>query len=277
MYIIGAIVAQAIVVVLLNEYMNRRGQYPAEKPQNEDAPPAPPPSTVTETKESVAQTISPAIADDAVGLSNFSVADLKAMMEEVVKPIRDCVETLMDEKDAEFDVKDETSVPPKRMSPEREARAWEDHRDEEAQLEREDNTVAPPNPLACGADFDSLTKASAIVQSDEPQPIGALQFAMNVFRTVDGTQFSGCLPDALLEKLYECHRRVEMNEALREEESETETAPAEAVPAKKAEVMQQAEDKPEPKPEPVIEPEVKEAPIPRFRMSFLNKPSQSQN
>lgn len=139
MYIIGAIVAQAIVVVLLNEYMNRRGQYPAEKPQNEDAPPAPPPSTVTETKESVAQTISPAIADDAVGLSNFSVADLKAMMEEVVKPIRDCVETLMDEKDAEFDVKDETSVPPKRMSPEREARAWEDHRDEEAQLEREDN------------------------------------------------------------------------------------------------------------------------------------------
>ena len=80
---------------------------------------------------------------DAVGLSNFSVADLKAMMEEVVKPIRDCVETLMDEKDAEFDVKDETSVPPKRMSPEREARAWEDHRDEEAQLEREDNTVAP--------------------------------------------------------------------------------------------------------------------------------------
>lgn len=62
MYIIGAIVAQAIVVVLLNEYMNRRGQYPAEKPQNEDAPPAPPPSTVTETKESVPQTIGPAIA-----------------------------------------------------------------------------------------------------------------------------------------------------------------------------------------------------------------------
>ena len=205
------------------------------------------------------------------------MADLKAMMEDVVKPIRDCVETLMDEKDAEFDVKNEVPAPPKRMSPEREARAWEDHRDEEAQLEREDNTVAPPNPLACGADFDSLTKASAIVQSDEPQPIGALQFAMNVFRTVDGTQFSGCLPDALLEKLYECHRRVEMNEALREEESETETAPAEAVPAKKAEVMQQAEVKPEPKPEPVIEPEVKEAPIPRFRMSFLNKPSQSQN
>ena len=277
MYIIGAIVAQAIVVVLLNEYLNRRGQPHAATPQQEDTPPAPPPSTVTEAKESEHPAINPAIADDAVGLSNFSMADLKAMMEEVVKPIRDCVETLMDEKDAEFDVKDETSVPPKRMSPEREARAWEDHRDEEAQLEREDNTVAPPNPLASGVDFDSITKASDILQSGEQQPVGALQFAMNVFRTVDGTQFSGCLPDALLEKLYECHRRVEMNEALREEESETETAPAEAVPAKKAEVMQQAEDKPEPKPEPVIEPEVKEAPIPRFRMSFLNKPSQSQN
>ena len=269
--------AQAIVVVLLNEYLNRRGQYPAATPQQEDTPPAPPPSTATEAKESEHPAINPVTADDAVGLSNFSMADLKAMMEDVVKPIRDCVETLMDEKDAEFDVKNEVPAPPKQMSPEREARAWEDHRDEEAQLEREDNTVAPPNPLACGADFDSLTKASAIVQSDEPQPIGALQFAMNVFRTVDGTQFSGCLPDALLEKLYECHRRVEMNEALREEENETETAPAETVPAKEAEVMQQAEEKLEPKPEPVIEPEVKEAPIPRFRMSFLNKPSQSQN
>ena len=59
MYIIGAIVAQAIVVVLLNEYMNRRGQYPAEKPQEENAPPAPSPSTVSETKESVPQTGKP--------------------------------------------------------------------------------------------------------------------------------------------------------------------------------------------------------------------------
>ena len=163
-------------------------------------------------KRSVAQTISPAIADDAVGLSNFSVADLKAMMEEVVKPIRDCVETLMDEKDAEFDVKNEVPAPPKRMSPEREARAWEDHRDEEAQLEREDNTVAPPNPLASGVDFDSITKASDIFAVWRTTALGALQFAMNVFRTVDGTQFSGCLPDALLEKLYECHRKVEMND-----------------------------------------------------------------
>ncbi len=277
MYIIGAIVAQAIVVVLLNEYMNRRGQYPAEKPQEENAPPAPSPSTVSETKESVPQTISPAIADDAVGLSNFSVADLKAMMEEVVKPIRDCVETLMDEKDAEFDVKNEIPTPPKRMSPEREARAWEDHRDEEAQLEREDNTVAPPNPLASGVDFDSITKASDILQSGEQQPVGALQFAMNVFRTVDGTQFSGCLPDALLEKLYECHRKVEMNdEAFRQEEPESEIPAAEPIPEKEPEVRQK-EVKPEPKAEPVIEPEVKDAPAPRFRMEFLRKPSQSKN
>lgn len=255
LYIIGTIVAQAIVVVLLNEYLNRRGQPPAATPQQEDTPPAPSPSMVTEAKESEHPAINPATVDDAVGLSNFS-------------SIRVSTQSLMG-----FTTSSIIAL----RSAEREARAWEDHRDEEAQLEREDNTVAPPNPLACGADFDSLTKASAIVQSDEPQPIGALQFAMNVFRTVDGTQFSGCLPDALLEKLYECHRRVEMNEALREEESETETAPAEAVPAKEAEVMQQAEEKPEPKPEPVIEPEVKEAPIPRFRMSFLNKTSQSQN
>lgn len=198
-------------------------------------------------------------------------------MEEVVKPIRDCVETLMDEKDAEFDVKNETPAPPKRMSPEREALAWEDHRDEEAQLEKEDNTVAPPNPLASGVDFDSITKASDILQSGEQQPVGALQFAMNVFRTVDGTQFSGCLPDALLEKLYECHRKVEMNdEAFRQEEPESETPAAETVPEQEPEVKQN-EEKPEPKAEPVIEPEVKDAPAPRFRMEFLRKPSQSKH
>lgn len=275
MYIIGAIVAQAIAVVLLNEYMNRRGQPPAATPPQEPNPPAPPP--VTETKESEPNPINPAIADDAVGLSHFSVADLKAMMEEVVKPIRDCVETLMDEKDAEFDVKDEAPAPPKRMSPEIEARAWEDHRDEEAQLEREENTVAPPNPLASGADFDSIAKASGILQSDEPQPIGALQFAMNVFRTVDGTQFSGCLPDALLEKLRECHRKVEMNdEAFREEEPVTEKPAAEPTSEKEPEVRQK-EEKTEPKTEPASEPEVKAAPAPRFRMEFLRKPSHSQN
>ncbi len=37
-----------------------------------------------------------------------------------------------------------------------------------------------------------------------------LKFAMNIYRTLDGTQFSGCLPDALLEKLIECHRRFDM-------------------------------------------------------------------
>ena len=68
----------------IHEYMNRRGQYPAEKPQNVDTPPAPPPPTVLEAKESVPQTIGPAIADDAVGLSNFSVADLKAMRQRAV-------------------------------------------------------------------------------------------------------------------------------------------------------------------------------------------------
>lgn len=278
LYIIGAIVAQAIVVVLLTEYINRRTQFtPAQQPR-EEPPSDPDPTSVVETKEHETSSVPQVVPEDnAVGVSQFSMAELRAMMEDVVKPIRECVETLMDEKDAEFEVKNEVPAPSKRMSAEQEAKAWEDQRDVERQLDKEDDTVAPPNPLATGVDFDSITQAASIVESPENQPVGALQFAMNVFRTVDGTQFSGCLPDALLEKLYECHRRVEMNEALREEESETETVPAEAIPAKEAEPMPQIEEKPEPKPEPVIEPEVKEAPAPRFRMSFLHKPSHFQN
>lgn len=272
MYIIGAIVAQAIAVVLLNEYLNRRCEPPAAA-QPQEASPPPLSSAVPEEKES-ANTVTTL---DAVGKSNWTVEELKAMMEDVVKPIRECVESMMDAKDAEFDVKDEVTTPPMRMSPERESRAWEDHRDEEALLDREDNTVAPPNPLASGVDFDSLTKASSIVQSEEAQPIGALQFAMNVFRTVDGTQFSGCLPDSLLEKLYECHRKVEMNdEAFREDKSENEVIPAETPSGKTTEVKQQVEEKPEPEVDPVSEPAVKAAPIPRFQKSFLKQP-QSQN
>ena len=280
LYIIGAIVAQAIVVVLLTEYINRRTQFPPAQQPREELPSAPVPTPVVETKEHETSSVPQVVPEDnAVGVSQFSMAELRAMMEDVVKPIRECVETLMDEKDAEFEVKNEVPAPSKRMSAEQEAKAWEDQRDVERQLDKEDDTVAPPNPLATGVDFDSITKAASIVESPESQPVGALQFAMNVFRTVDGTQFSGCLPDALLEKLYECHRRVEMNEALREEESETETVPAEAIPAKEAEPMPQVEEKPEPKPEPdpVIEPEAKETPAPRFRMSFLHKPSHSQN
>lgn len=280
LYIIGAIVAQAIVVVLLTEYINRRTQFPPAQQPREEPPSAPAPAPVAETKESETPPIPQVTPEDnAVGVSQFSMAELRAMMEDVVKPIRECVETLMDEKDAEFEVKNEDPAPSKRMSAEQEAKAWDDQRDVEAQLDKEDDTVAPPNPLASGVDFDSITKAASIVESPDNQPVGALQFAMNVFRTVDGTQFSGCLPDALLEKLYECHRRVEMNEALREEENETETAPVETIPVKGTEAIPQVEEKPEPKPEPepVIEPEVKEAPAPRFRMSFLHKPSHSQN
>ena len=235
LYIIGTIVAQAIVVVLLNEYLNRRGQPHAATPQQEDTPPAPPPSTVTEAKESEHPAINPATPDDAVGLSNFSMADLKAMMEEVVKPIRDCVETLMDEKDAEFDVKDETSVPPKRMSPEREARAWEDHRDEEAQLEREDNTVAPPKSVGKRCRFRFNHKSVRHFAVWRTTARWRIAICNECFRTVDGTQFSGCLPDALLEKLYECHRKVEMNdEAFRQEEPESETPTARTCPGERA-------------------------------------------
>lgn len=261
LYILAAIVAQAIVVVLLVEYINRRGQ-PAVVKQEESNLPAP--------SETDAQPIVSDQSDNAVGVSNFSISDLRAMMEDVVKPLRECVETLMDAKDAEFDVKEEATLPAKRMSQDAEAAAWEDHRDEEAILDNDDHSVAAPNPLASGVDFDSITKATAIVQSDEPQPIGELQFAMNVFRTVDGTQFSGCLPDALLEKLYECHRKVEMNEnAFREEDSMSETSK----PPFPKDSVKKSEVKTEPIQETVKESEVKEAPAPRFRMEFLRKPS----
>lgn len=263
LYILAAIVAQAIVVVLIVEYINRRSM-PDDPVNLETAPPEEEEekSQPTEKKE-----------EEAVGESSFSYEAFKAMQKDI-RSLRECVETLMDAKDAEFDVPDnekkesKEEVPAARMSREAEAKAWEDNRDDIAQLEREDDTVAYPNELATGADFDSITKATVILETADGRTPEDLKFAMNIYRTLDGTQFSGCLPDALLEKLIECHRRFDMKVNVSEDKNDDE--------AKAPDV----EEKPQPQQKKEAElkekfEELAKGPdsenTPRFNMDFVRK------
>lgn len=271
LYITAAIVAQAIVVVLLVEFINRRSK-PDEVPASQqDQPEEATPPSAKDTKD-----------DEAIGESKFSYEAFKVMQDEI-KSLKECVETLMDAKDAEFDEpaqkeKEEQETkedfPDARMSPEEEMKAWEDNRDDIARLEREDDTVAYPNQLATGADFDSITKATVILETADGRTPEDLRFAMNIYRTLEGTQFSGCLPDALLDKLIECHRKVEMkiNSAPEDKIQEDPTAPAVEKkpipqPKKEKELKEKFE---EPAKEPVSEN------TPRFSMDFVRKHKQNK-
>lgn len=273
LYILAAIVAQGIVVVLLIEFINRK---PApEKSEEVRASPDPPPA------ESNAPT-SPLAAPkedgtSVIGESTFSYEAFQAMQEEI-KALRECVETLMDAKDAEFDEKTEEkqepkeAVPDARMSPEEEAKAWEDHRDEIANLDKEDESVAYPNPLASGADFDSIAKATVILETPDGRTNEDLQFAVKLYRTLEGTEFCGCLPNALLEKLYECHRKVELKEnAFPEDNEEEKKAPAEE---KKPMPKKQKEPKRK-MPTPAKQPD-ENASKPKFSMDFVRKSPQNK-
>lgn len=263
LYILAAIVAQAIVVVLIVEYINRRSM-PGEASNVETT------SSEVEQKEPLPTEKK---EEEAVGESSFSYEAFKAMQEDI-RSLRECVETLMDAKDAEFDEPDtekkesKEEVPDARMSREAEAKAWEDNRDEIVRLEKEDDTVAYPNELATGADFDSITKATVILETADGRTPEDLQFAMKIYRTLEGTQFSGCLPDALLEKLIECHRRFDLKINVSEDKNDEEAI------SPFVEIKPQSQEKIEEEMKAKFE-ELAKSPdsetTPRFNMDFVRK------
>lgn len=240
--IIGAIVAQAIVVVLIIEYIERRGKValPQEAKATE-GPPAEDTPNVAE-KEEIANR--PEEPDDAIGKSLFTAEQFKAMVAEVVKPlIKECIEEAMDMRDVEFDkTKEETAKEEKpeqqeepkddmRMTAEQESRAWEDLRDEEDKLDKENNDPVPPNPLASGADFEQITAATDTLEHPENHTVHEFTMAVKVIHGLNGTEFTGCLPDSLFERLQQFHRmadRKTVEETMNSEKVETVSKPTES-------------------------------------------------
>lgn len=215
-YILAILLAQVIVVVILFQFIDRRGSVPKEKKQE---------SSVLAEENMIAGggEASEVQADDdnVVGLSTYNVNDLKKLVTDIIAPImKECIEAAIEMKDVQFDEsKIARETVSARMTPEQEARAFDDNRDREDMLDKEDNTVAAPNTFATGADFDTLAKAQMILQSDGVPTPEEHKIVVDMYHSVEGTEFCARLPKTLLEKLYECHRRAEAHdEAFKKDE-----------------------------------------------------------
>ena len=202
-YSLALLLAQGIAVVLLMQFIDRKSKQETEPSES---------SLETKSSESVSKTQS---EDDAIGPSGFNLNDFKMMVAEVIRPIvEECVEAAMEAKDVQFDESKEITTSSKsRMTPEQEARAFDDYRDIEEKLEKEDNSFTPPNSFASGVDFDTLTKAKVILQSDNPPSTEEHEILLGMHKSIEGTELYARLPENMLEKLYECHRSAEMKKA----------------------------------------------------------------
>ena len=215
-YILAILLAQAIVVVLLFQFIDRRK--PATEEKKEESPES---ADGNMNAGGIEASEVPVDEDNVVGLSTYDVNDLKKLVTDIIAPImKDCIEAAIEMKDVQFEESKTAREPASaRMTPEQEARAFDDNRDREEMLDREDNSVAAPNTFATGADFDTLAKAQMILQSDGVPTPEEHKIVVDMYHSVEGTEFCARLPKTLLEKLYECHRRAEAHdEAFRTDE-----------------------------------------------------------
>lgn len=229
LYILAAIVAQAIAVVLIIEFIERRGKKSPEVPPADTAVVASLENKTQPTLES--EDVSPvkqpvgndkvAIEDDeAVGRSTFTHEQFKAMMEAMKPILEECIEKALDMREVEFDKsarqesrKEDKPKDDMRMTAEQAEKAWEDHRDEEKLLDSENNDPVPPNPLASGADFEQITAATDTLEHPENHTVHEITVAVKVIHGLNGTEFTGCLPDSLFEKLQQYHRMADRKRA----------------------------------------------------------------
>lgn len=203
-YILAAILAQAITVVLLISFIDRCAGKKKDTVESETAP-------ATE-KEEVQSPTPP--QESCVGTSGFDYNQFLEMLKPVLE---ECIATAMDMRDTAF-----ANTVLARMTPEQEQKAWEDDRSAEAALDKEEQTPAVENPLAQGATFDEIMSASVIVETPgEPTP-EQHRFLVKVYHQLEGTEFADMMPDSMRERMYACHREAEANpDAFKEKHPET--------------------------------------------------------
>lgn len=253
-YILAILLAQAIVVVLLFQFIDRRNSATEEKkeelPESADGNMSAGGGEASEV---------PADEDNVVGLSTYNVNDLKKLVTDIIAPImKDCIEAAIEMKDVQFEESKTAREPASaRMTPEQEARAFDDNRDREEILDTEDNTVAAPNTFASGADFDTLAKAQMILQSDGVPTPEEHKIVVDMYHSVEGTEFCARLPKALLEKLYECHRRAEAHDEAFQKDEPTDCEAVDRIDREKASSCNAEKPEPEDSAKTDVAPSVK--------------------
>lgn len=174
--------------------------------------------------ESHAESGSTPVRKAGIGKSRYSVDAVRKI---VAKATEAAVVELFNEDieidDVEFDVPEESTTPPfpPALSPEEIKEAFETDKRIAEEIAASDNSVA--EPIAEGATFDELARAELILGRKTAPTSDEHQYVVRVFADFKNTELMTHLPRYILDKLDECHRKVD--EIAAEKESSKITAP----------------------------------------------------
>ncbi len=160
--------------------------------------------------ESHAESGSTPVRKAGIGKSRYSVDAVRKI---VAKATEAAVVELFNEDieidDVEFDVPEESTTPPSppALSPEEIKEAFETDKRIAEEIAASDNSVA--EPIAEGATFDELARAELILGRKTAPTSDEHQYVVRVFADFKNTELMTHLPRYILDKLDECHRKVD--------------------------------------------------------------------
>lgn len=181
------------------DVMRRRKDSNEEKPSETPSSPEQTPSSVTTSPGRKA----------GIGRSKYSVDDVRKLVAKAAEAV--VVEYFNEEielEDVEFDEPKETQTPaPPALSSEEIKAAFETDERLAEEIDASDDSVA--EPIAEGATFDELARAELILGRKTAPTSEEHQYVVRVFADFKNTELMTHLPRYILDRLDECHRKVD--------------------------------------------------------------------
>lgn len=143
-----------------------------------------------------------------IGKSRYSVDDVRKLVAKAAEAV--VVEYFNEDielEDVEFDVPDAKTATPPALSPEEVKAAFETDERLAEEIAASDESVA--EPIAEGATFDELARAELILGRKTAPSSEEHQYVVRVFADFKNTELMTHLPRYILDRLDECHRKVD--------------------------------------------------------------------
>lgn len=193
-----------LMALIAFDVMRRKKDSNEEKPVETPSTPEQTPSSVPPSPGRKA----------GIGRSKYSVDDVRKLVAKAAEAV--VVEYFNEEielEDVEFDESKEIQAPaPPALSSEEIKAAFETDERLAEEIAASDDSVA--EPIAEGATFDELARAELILGRKTAPSSEEHQYVVRVFADFKNTELMNHLPRYILDRLDECHRKVdEMTEA----------------------------------------------------------------
>ena len=182
--------------------------------RNRKAPNQPPAETPEDSTVD-----SPTVKKASVGKSKFSIEEARRRGYAAVDDYLESIE----EDDVEFDKSQEPANNSATLSPEDAKKAFETDERIAKEIADSDNSVA--EPMASGVGFDELARAEVILGKKSEPSAEEHKYVVRVFTEFKDTQLMTKIPQALLDKLELCHKKVEAMAAKPSEPTEAVSTP----------------------------------------------------